>query len=200
MPITSDNSKIKVYVPKKHLLASNFEANNEGFYILKDNFDSIFPSIMRFPRMIFGKTETVLEFRWAYYKIIEGERYLVISSSSTFDSLISELDKYNISYKNAIPAWYISKINSVDKDIQSAVFSFRKEKNLAMYLRSKTEYGYIVGETKEKKEWLFGSNKISSLKTTLKTKLPLTTIGMIGDIDFSFQNTIKEINQFIENL
>lgn len=182
---TSQNSKlIQKYVPEKHIMGSNIEVDLSGYLLLRDNYLSIFPSIMEFREITpFGEEDSVLMFRWCAYVVINGDVYLTISRNESLESLQSELSRANIEIWAQIPKWYLQKITENEGKIRLNCWRMYMEKNVILYLKSQSEYGYMQGEDRIDKMWLYPNkgkmdkDLMNNIRTILYDKL------ILGQID-----------------
>ena len=182
---TSQNSKlIQKYVPEKHIMGANIEVDSSGYLLLRDDYLSIFPAIMEFKETTpFGEEDFVLMFRWCAYVVINGDVYLTISKNERLESLQSELSKANIEIWAQIPKWYLQKITENECKIRLNCWRMYMEKNVILYLKSQSEYGYMQGEDRIDKMWLYPNKEkinkdlLNNIRTILYDKM------LLGQID-----------------
>ncbi len=157
MPITTNSKLIAKYVPEKHIVGSNIEVDNSGYTLLRDNYFSIFPSIMEYmDKDPFGIEETTLRYRWSAYVIIEGSEYLVISRNEDIDSLYSELSANGIEIFSKTPKWYVERITEQQNKVMQNIWKAYIQKNVIIYTMAQSEYGYMQNELHSEKYWLYG--------------------------------------------
>ena len=158
---TRRNDLIKKYVPQKFILGSQVSVDNTGFTLSKDEFVCVFPSIMKFMEADpFGGEEKlqVFRLRWCAYVISQGEYGLLIGNDETFQSLASEVEKYfqPVTWQK-IPIWYVQKVQQCEQQIADLFWLAHQNRheNLFHYLIVQWNYGFMEGETKSEKPFLF---------------------------------------------
>lgn len=195
--LTNNSKIIQKYVPEKHIVGSSVEVDNSGYLLLRDNFISIFPSIMEYKeKNPFEVEDIVLRLKWCAYVIVEGFECLVISKQSTFESLRSEVEDNGMNWR-IIPSWYITIMQEKEDKIANNIWATYLDKDIVTYLKLQQEYGYMQGESKNDKSLLFPKPKLNTQNFIETLTIILKDKVMKGDIT---QAQSKEIIEHAKQL
>ncbi len=193
MPITKDKAKISVFVP--NAISGAAVTNVEGFDTQLPFFVAIFPKIYEFPNDNgFGN---FFEFRWAAYIVSNGNECVIISQNERFASLIEEIKTYECNnILNYVPLWYVEIMqkNEIAAKISSNLMNLLIEKkDIALYAHCIIEYGFLLGQNKSDKPYLFDNKQV--VKLSIQRKLiELSVLGRINS------EIVNELTHKINNL
>lgn len=196
MPITDNAKIIQKYVPEKHIVGASVEVDNSGYLLLRDNFISIFPSIMEYKEKDpFGSEDIVVKFRWCAHLVYAGTEMLIISN--TLKSLKEEVEGGNFNLWNTIPVWYTTILEKAEHKIVANIWEVFFKKDIILYLKLQQEYGFMQGEEKIDKPLLFPKKQINKHLFSEKLSIILKDKVMKGEITKEKYNNI--INEYTKN-
>ena len=193
MPVTDNSKIIQKYVPEKHIVGSSVEVDNSGYLLLRDNFISVFPSIMEYKEKTpFGEQEVVVKLRWCAYVVFNGFVMLFISKNGSISSLKEEIENSNYNLWGVIPAWYSTILSEKEGVINQNVWNTFLDKDIIMYLKLQQEYGFMQGEIKSDKMLLFPKTYTNQQYFTDTLSMILKDKVLRGEMT---QQQLKEILQ-----